>query len=198
MGFLNVFLGWLGITTLFALIFLFIWLSIKLMWLDAKSLGEYILSCFVTIMMFIGSIFIFILLTLFVSIWHTHSPEYTKNIYGKNMYIYSIGINNSVEGNFTLGCGSVNGITTYRFFTKENGGYKCYEVDASKTTIIETDNCKPHIQYIIGKTCTCEANWFMKAYFGDNENFWRDEITGTEQIIYIPKGSVVQTYEIRP
>lgn len=40
----------------------------------------------------------------------------------------------------------------------------------------------------------------MSAYFGDNEDFWRESINDRyiEQIIYSPKGSVLQTYEIKP
>lgn len=130
-----------------------------------------------------------------------HSPKYTENIYGNKVQIYSIGLNNSVEGHFTLGCGSVNGKSTYRYFAKVNGGgYKCFEVDANNTTIIETDDCKPCIQYIKGKRCTCDGNFLVHAYFGDNEDFWRERLGDEckEQIIYIPKGSVIQTYDLRP
>lgn len=194
-------LGWLAHLVAFILLGLGLYIPVKYLWTGdnrPNTFGECVAGIFVTALIEVAALLLFVMFTAFVSIFHW--PKYTENIYGNKVPIYSIGLNNSVEGHFTLGCGSVNGKSTYRYFAKVNGGYKCFEVDADKTTIIETDDCKPYIQYIKGKRCTCDGNFLMSAYFGDNEDFWRETIGGDskEQIIYIPKGSVVQTYEIRP
>lgn len=195
-------LGWLGHLTAFIFLGLGLYISIKHIWTGVNSpnkFGKYCVGLFLTALIEVMAFFLYMIFTLFVSIWHP--LKYTENIYGKKVLIYSIGLNNSIEGHFTLGCGSVNGKSTYRYFAKvNNGGYKCFEVDADNTTIVETDNCKPYIQFVKGKRCTCDGNFLMSAYFGDNEDFWRESINDgyIEQIIYIPKGSVLQTYEIRP
>lgn len=194
-------LGWIAHLVAFILLGLGLYIPAKYLWTGDNrpdTFGEYVAAFVLTALTEVVAFFLFMILTVFASIWHC--PKYTENIYGKKVNIYSIGLNNSVEGHFRLGCGSANGKSTYRYFAKVNGGYKCFEVDADKTTIIETDDCKPYIQFIKGKRCTCDGNFLMSAYFGDNEDFWRESVGGDyrEQIIYIPKGSVVQTYEIRP
>lgn len=192
--------GWLGILTIFIFLGLGLYF-IKNLWIgDNKpnTFGGYFAAFFMTVVTEGIAFFAFMVFSLLIGIFHY--PKYTENIYGGKVPIYSIGLNNSVEGHFTLGCGSVNGKSTYRYFAKiKGGGYKCFEVDADKTTIIETDGCKPYIQFVKGKRCTCDGNFLMRAYFGDNEDFWRGSIKKyKEQIIYIPKGSIIQTYEIRP
>lgn len=191
--------GWLGTTMFFVFVLAALWLVIKQCWIYTKSIFDCLINLFVTVVVVFAAILIYAMFTLFISTWHIQKN--TENVYGNKVRIYSIGLNNSVEGHFTLGCGSVEGKSVYRFFAKvQGGGYKCYEVDADNTTLIETDGCAPYMQYIKGKRCTCGGNWLMKAYFGDNESFWRDSfpLGDKEQIIYLPKGSIVQTYEIRP
>lgn len=195
-------MNWLGFLTLLIFLGLGLYIPIKCLWIDKynkpNTFGDYIGTIILTILSEISALFIFIMFTLFIG--NLHYPKYTENIYGNKVPIYSIGLNSSVEGQFLLGGGSVDGKSTYRYFAKVNGGYKCFEVDADKTTIIETDNCKPYIQFITGKKCTCDGNFLMSAYFGDDEDFWRKSFRDDrkEQIIYIPKGSVIQTYEIKP
>ena len=192
-------LGWLGTTMFFVFMLVALWLVIKEFWAYTKSIFDCLINLFMTAVTITIAILIYAIFTLFISTWHIQKN--TENVYGSKVRIYSIGLNNSVEGHFTLGCGSVEGKSVYRFFAKvQGGGYKCYEVDADNTTLIETDGCTPYVQYIKGKRCTCDGNWLMKAYFGDNESFWRDSFSlgDEEQIIYLPKGSIVQTYEIRP
>lgn len=196
-------LGWLGNLTILIFLSLGLYIPFKCIWFDKcnrpDTFGGYIAAIILTAIIEVSAFIAFLIFTLFIGV--LHRPDYTENIYGHKVPIYSIGLNNSVEGHFRLGCGSVNGKSTYRYFAKVNGGgYKCFEVDADKTIIIETDKCKPYIQFIKGKRCTCDGNFLMTAYFGDNENFWRESIDDKykEQIIYIPNGSVVQTYEINP
>lgn len=193
-------LGWLGFIVLGACLFVPIWLLIKA-WKndDEYSLLPYTIGGKIsyTLIMFpiscFAALLAFAMISSFVSLFNfTTEKEVNRATYEN---IHSIAVNNSVEGHFTLGCGSVEGKTVYRYFVKRNGGYQCDEVDAQKTTIIESD-CTPHIKYIHSYRYTGEPNWFLKAYFGDSD-FWRVNYAN-KSIIYVPRGSVVQTYEIRP
>lgn len=100
--------GWLAhlVALVFACVGLYI--PVRYLWTGdnrPNTFGGYFAGLFVTALIEVLTFFLFMIFTLFVSIFHW--PKYTENIYGNKVPIYSIGLNNSVEGHFRLGCGSV-------------------------------------------------------------------------------------------
>lgn len=107
-------LGWLGFIVLGACLFLPIWLLIKtwknhdeyslyphtIGWKISYTLIMFPISCFI-------ALFAFAVISTFVSLFNfTTEKEVDRATYDN---IHSIGVNNSVEGHFVLGCGSVEG-----------------------------------------------------------------------------------------
>ena len=125
------------------------------------------------------------------------TPSKINTVYTEN--IYSIGVNSSVSGHFMLGAGSVDGYPTYRYFVKRNGAYQLNEIKAEQTLIFEEETGSPRVVNIQSTYYTGSTSWFKKAVFGDNED-WRVSYNNKhiKYHIYLPKGSIIQTYELRP
>jgi hypothetical protein len=87
------------------------------------------------------------------------------------------------EGNFTLGCGTIDGVSYYFFYQKlNNGGYKQGKVKADVATIFETNSKLPRIQYYKYEFVNKELDKWMFPPQNEKVN------------IYVPVGSVKQNY----
>lgn len=110
----------------------------------------------------------------------------------ESIEIYSIGIRDSIEGSFTLGCGSINTEYVYSYYTKDDDD--CFILNKTYCNISkikETNDISPCIKryrevFKDGKTSRMWA--FGNYIYGDPDYY----------IIYIPEGSIVQTYTITP
>lgn len=92
---------------------------------------------------------------------------------------------NLVEGNFFLGCGGVNGELTYTFVVgDETNGFIAKQVSAKNCTIKYTDK-EPYYTKKFSN-----FNWFGRAVWGT------DGMTIAEYTFYVPKGTIVQNYNI--
>lgn len=115
----------------------------------------------------------------------------------KEIPIYSLGGSSefSVHGEFSLGCGTINGTSTpsYRYYEVVDGKYRLNEIPAENFGIVYSDYTEPKI--IIDATkegAEPKLTWIFK----DKEihDIDKDKLTGT---IYIPDGSIIQSYEIK-
>lgn len=115
----------------------------------------------------------------------------------KEIPIYSIGggTSFSVSGRFVLGAGAIDGTTkpSYRYYEFINGKYHLNEIPAENFGIICTNLTEPKI--VINATkegMEPKLTWIFKETY--TRNIENDKLTGT---IYIPEGSVIQSYEIK-
>ena len=187
----------LGFVFFWIVFALFVILSV-LVHLDDLDLGKGFLV-FMTILRSIGIFVVQVLafLVLYVVSLSDREPDQTTK---QEIEIYSMGINSGerVNGSFVLGCGSVDGKTfpTYRYFTVEDNRYKLREVNANNFDIVCTDSISPRV--IIDATKTKEKVIRLKWLFNQDKELIRDmnpdRYTGT---IYIPVGSVIQSYNVQ-
>jgi len=101
---------------------------------------------------------------------------------------YSIGIvamndGMSAEGSFSLGCGTIEGVSYYFYYQKlSNGGYKQDKIRADLATIFEDNTKMPRIQY------------YKKQFVDSTWNHWTKPNECDKVSIFVPKGSVKQNY----
>ena len=106
--------------------------------------------------------------------------------------IYSIGLRDNVEGSFMLGCGGINTESVYAYYTQdEDGCFILKKKYCRQSKIKETNDISPCIKrygevYKNGKT---NWMWSYGNYIYADYDYY---------IIYIPEGSIVQTYNITP
>lgn len=119
----------------------------------------------------------------------------------KKVEVYSIGLHSGIHGDFMLGCGTVKDEPVYYFYTRENEGFTLKHVSAEKATIVETDSIRPQIKYL-AEEFTGERTAFKWLMFGTHDEKWRvkggGEYWNKGIIIYVPKGSVIQSYTLVP
>lgn len=123
-------------------------------------------------------------------------------------------INGSIDGNFILGIGSVDGNINnesyFYFYTKENNRYKLEKIEREKVELEETNEVNPKIVYrkfedvediiktptqigeLLGLKFEKEtinldtiSNRFMGFYKGSRKS---------ETVLYIPVGSIVENF----
>jgi hypothetical protein len=110
-------------------------------------------------------------------------PSETETITDDILYLEALQDNNSIEGNFFLGCGRVNGEMKYIFYYKTDGGYKMGELN--KNVLIKYTNERPRIE-IYKKIKTDAYTWSIYLEGCDCEN----------TVIYVPKGTIKQYYNL--
>ena len=115
----------------------------------------------------------------------------------KEIPIYSLGGNTSfsVHGTFVLGTGVIDGTTTpsYRYYEFVNGKYHLDEIPAGNFDIVCTNSVEPKI--VIDATmekADPKLTWIFKKSVSTEID--KEKLTGT---IYIPEGSIIQSYEIK-
>lgn len=106
--------------------------------------------------------------------------------------IYSIGLRDNVEGSFMLGCGGISTESVYAYYTQdEDGCFILKKTYCRDSKIKETNDISPCIKRYGEVFKDGKTSW-MWAYgnyiYGDYDYY----------IIYIPEGSIVQTYNITP
>lgn len=111
------------------------------------------------------------------------------------------GISGELNGNFTLGMGSVNGeIGTesyFYFYTKIENRYKLEKVNAETVLLEETNNINPKIvyrQYNEIKVTTHTPNKLGEFLGLSITNYKRINKEKSETILYIPVGSIIENY----
>lgn len=111
------------------------------------------------------------------------------------------GINGNLNGNFTLGMGSVSGKvgteSYFYFYTKIENRYKLEKVNAETVLLEETNNVNPKIvyrQYNEIKVTTHTPNKLGEFLGLSITNYKYNNKEKSETILYIPVGSIIENY----
>lgn len=93
--------------------------------------------------------------------------------------------NNSAKGEFFLGTGQIEGKMQYIFYYEQNGFYRLKQIDYEKVKIKYSEG-KPKAEEIADK----EVEGAFINYFAI------DIGSKIEYIVYVPKGTIKQNYEL--
>jgi len=106
---------------------------------------------------------------------------------GKETYnLECIQDNNNVNGGFFLGCGTINGEMKYTFYYKKDDYFKLLQLSYNKVKVKYSEETpKVEYYYTIESKDAFINNFALDWYIG-----------GKEYIIYIPKGSIKQDYNL--
>lgn len=128
----------------------------------------------------------FIWLTV-CSIFQSFLPSSLKKV--KQVDIYSLRDNLTIESNFALGCGYLNSDLYYFYYVYGEFGYKIEKINSKDVEIVEFENefDKPCIVYY-QKKLDVPNYWFS---FGD---CMFDTIKTC--VIYVPKGTLTFIYDV--
>jgi hypothetical protein len=128
------------------------------------------------------SCIIYTVLSIFI--WHYYFDE-TEEIHEHEYWIHSLGNDKYLEGEFTLGSGSIEEIDYYFYYINTSKGFKRCKTRVDKSFIIETNDVKPHIETVV-------------IHYKDEEKFFKT-IDGTtnHRVIYVPKGTIIKEFKVR-
>ena len=136
-------------------------------------------------------IYVFVLIFSSVHTWEKYakpicSHEFEITAMSDNHEMYIVPRTWSCEGDTEV---------RYYFMRPYNGGLKEEYVEASRSIIYQTDDVTPHIECYWTKRIDEKEHPFLSFWFmQDDWNSTDDD--KKEYHIYIPKGSVVDTYNI--
>lgn len=141
-----------------------------------------------------------LLFNLFIIHYESAEPVVKENV----AKIASLNLNrdpsSSVGGSFILGTGSVNVDTSteiyfYYYTQDENGRYKLDKINAGTVLIDESNEVEPCIKttstYNVSKADISKLGEFLGFKEETKEYLVEDSV---ERVIYIPEGSVIQSY----
>jgi hypothetical protein len=141
-------------------------------WLN--DLIDYITSSFIGILLG-GALALIVAIMLPMD---TYDKNYSLNI-------ETLQDNNSVSGNFFLGCGQIEGKMKYVFYYEENGLYRMMQLDYNLVQIKYSDG-KPKVNVT--------ENYPSKAFIN---NFAIDlDAFDKTYIIEVPKGTIKNNYNL--
>lgn len=114
-------------------------------------------------------------------------PNNAEYYYVNVNNIYSLRTMDSVQGSFVLGCGEINGITYYVYYTQDSdGGYSINKIEASK--------CKIYMDRDNGGII--EWKWARWNTTENDKNWGLYRETAIQYEIHIPYGSLTQQYKV--
>lgn len=102
----------------------------------------------------------------------------------QSVYIESIQDGSSLSGRMYLFGGFVNGRMSYSFYYKEGDGYKLVSLDSKNVTIKYSTECKCDVYYKV------KTDAFINHFAYDDLN------TGYEYIIYVPQGTISNSFNL--
>lgn len=150
---------------------------------DWSDVGNLVVYFFFSVLLS-GVISLFtILICRTISDKHLADEEYYE-YQVEDIEIYSLRTSNDLNGTFVLGTGNVSTKTKYYMVIKTNIGYQIKDIDASVAYILYTKD-QPHLEIYSHKDYKCsKARWFTTG-------------ATTYYKIYVPKGSIIENYEIK-
>ena len=98
--------------------------------------------------------------------------------------IVSLQDNNSTNGSFFLGTGTIKGEMKYIFYYEENETYKMKQTDYKNTVIKYSDHAK--VERYRQEAVKSFINWFALDDIHSESNM--------QFIIYVPKGTIKNSY----
>lgn len=118
-----------------------------------------------------------------VAIWTWGHTTWVRT---DNVPLQSMAADSTIHGSFFLASGTIDGETVYHYFARQgDGGYYEASVPTYEATVYETDG-PPHLERWEDRS----ANWWTAIFNGSRDN--------VDYAFYVPKGSVVQTYTLKP
>lgn len=118
----------------------------------------------------------------------TNIPSNAEYYYVNVTDIYSLRTMDTVEGSFVLGCGKINGITYYVYYTQGyDGGYSINKIEASK--------CKIYMDMENGGIIKWKWAKWNTSDFDKNWGSYHEQPVYYE--LHLPQGSLTQQYDIR-
>lgn len=122
-----------------------------------------------------------------------------KEIKYKTIPIYSLKNDTQIQGNFTLGTGSLYETEYYYFYIKNSrGNFERGEVPVRHAEINETDNKQPAvlIPYVI-KTIRKDNLKHPKLWYFNTQNTSKTSETYTDKrILRVPKGTIIKKFSV--
>ena len=118
----------------------------------------------------VGFVFTF-MAALSLTICICSYPRYYRHYNKYVCDIVSLKVDNSYQGSFFLGTGSLNNKTYYVYYSKCDKGYKLDKLETSESFIVETSEITPSI-YHVKETKT------LSDYYN----------------IYVPEGTIITTF----
>lgn len=100
--------------------------------------------------------------------------------------IVSLQDNNSTNGSYFLGTGTIKGEMKYVFYYEENGTYKMKQTDYNNTSIKYSDSVK--VEIYRKEEVKAFINWFAIDDICSESNM--------QFIIYVPKGTIKNNYSL--
>lgn len=96
-----------------------------------------------------------------------------------------------ISGRFFLGTGSINGEPSFTYvFEQEDGGFQLSSANAIQSSVYEVDDATPHVEIDNYRLKPNEFWSPMSWMFNINyDSIYR---------FYVPKGSVLQNYQVAP
>jgi hypothetical protein len=98
--------------------------------------------------------------------------------------VESLQDNNSISGDFFLGCGQIEGKMKYMFYYEVNGMYKMKQIDYENVSI-KYSNTTPKVEQFRREHTDAFINNFAIDFCGDSD-----------YIIHVPKGTIKQNYNL--
>lgn len=120
-------------------------------------------------------------ISLFIAIaipMETYKNEYSLDI-------ESLQDNNSVSGNFFLGCGQIEGKMKYVFYYRENDLYRMMQLDYNLVQIKYSDSSAK-----VNVTENCPTEAFINKFSVDMDLYHKT------YIIEVPKGTIKNNYNL--
>jgi len=139
-----------------------------------NDLSDYIMSSFIGILLG-GALALIVAIILPMD---TYDKHYSLNI-------ETLQDNNSVSGNFFLGCGQIEGKMKYVFYYEENGLYRMMQLDYNLVQIKYSDG-KPKVNV----TENYPSGAFINKLAIDLDAFHKT------YIIEVPKGTIKNNYNL--
>lgn len=130
--------------------------------------------------------FLISLVLTFLTMGIIDSSAIKENIVLSDVQLCALQDNNSVQGNFFLGSGNIDGSMKYIYLTKtEDGGYLMGSVNATDAIVHEIDS-KPHITKYTQKYKNSDITY----WFGD------PMFSNVKSQIFVPNGSIKYNFNI--
>lgn len=138
-------------------------------------------------MLILGFIVYFVISALLLLFISNFIPNSTTNVIENHEnWIYSIKSDNSVNGSFVLGCGTIKDEQVYEYYIKTNYGYELKSISADNSAIKEIKSKHPEIVKRTSEFKNKKLNdWFIPP-----------SPNGPEYFIYVPMNTVKQNFSL--
>lgn len=113
-----------------------------------------------------------------------NAPHYEYRVITTNTSIYSLHKQQTIEGGFFLGCGSIDGVMQYVFYADAGGGGFVLQTLPAKDVVIYQDESEhPYLKHSAEYNVNVETGEIQFTRFGTTHNE-----------LHVPPGTIIQEY----